>query len=323
VQRSDDAPALVPLFDAIVERPGDDAPRQVLADALMERGDPRGEFIAVQLRMARGGATRNDARREHELFSEHGAAWLRELPGVTRALRGFHRGFPVRLELRPRGQGLASPTWRTVERLDVQATGRGEELTAPALGRLELVTGLDGPALQALLEGPARPRLREVHLAGPRLDGLRADEARRLVMALERFATLRVLELAPTPWRHHAAWLDWLFEARLARRLERLRLVSETPMDVAGVQAQLLGAGLETLKVELATPGVTFTVDARWLTVRFDDAAALAARGSTVRNLASRFSPIPYSRFEVLVGSRRATPPQLQSLGEVVVRAAG
>lgn len=323
MQRTNESPELVPLFDAIVARPDDDAPRQVLSDALMERGDPRGEFIAVQLRLARGGATRADARREHELFSEHGAAWLAELPGVTRALRGVHRGFPVRLELRPRGQGVASPTWRTVERLDVQGTGRGEELTAPALGRLEVVTGLDGAALQALLEGPVRPRLREVHLAGPRLDGLRADEARRRVLALEHLGALRVLALAPTPWRHHAAWLDWLFESSLARRLERLRLVSETPMDVAGVQAQLLGAGLETLKVELATPGVTFTIDARWLTVRFDDAAALAARAASVRNLASRFAPIPYSRFEVLVGSRPATPPQLQSLGEVVVRAAG
>lgn len=40
------------LLQAVLDDPGDDAPRLVLADWLEERGDPRGEFIRVQVALA-------------------------------------------------------------------------------------------------------------------------------------------------------------------------------------------------------------------------------------------------------------------------------
>jgi uncharacterized protein (TIGR02996 family) len=45
---------LASLFSAVVATPDDDAPRLVLADALEERGDPRGRFISLQVRRVRG-----------------------------------------------------------------------------------------------------------------------------------------------------------------------------------------------------------------------------------------------------------------------------
>jgi len=39
-----------PFIDTILERPDDDGPRLVYADWLEERGDPRGEFIRLQIR---------------------------------------------------------------------------------------------------------------------------------------------------------------------------------------------------------------------------------------------------------------------------------
>jgi uncharacterized protein (TIGR02996 family) len=50
-----------PLLAQILETPSDDAPRIEAADWLMENGEPeRGEFVAVQLRLARGGDCRCD-----------------------------------------------------------------------------------------------------------------------------------------------------------------------------------------------------------------------------------------------------------------------
>ena len=71
MQRRDDDPRLVPLFDAVAADPDDDAPRQVLADALLERGDLRGEFVALQLLRARKAATPAQEAREAHLEDEH------------------------------------------------------------------------------------------------------------------------------------------------------------------------------------------------------------------------------------------------------------
>jgi uncharacterized protein (TIGR02996 family) len=99
-------PAAVPgasveqLRDAVLADPADDAPRLVLADLLAEQGDPRGELIAVQCELARGGSPREAAlrAREQALLSAHGARWVGE--GVAGALRvEFRRGFAEVVEV--------------------------------------------------------------------------------------------------------------------------------------------------------------------------------------------------------------------------------
>ena len=86
------------MLRAIREAPEDDTPRLVYADWLQERGDPRGELIAVQC--ALHGLSPADPRRaklegrEEELLDAHEARWRAELPlrrGV--ALGPFVRGF--------------------------------------------------------------------------------------------------------------------------------------------------------------------------------------------------------------------------------------
>lgn len=49
--RTDDAPELLELYEAALApaQVNSDAPRWVLADALLEQGDPRGDFLAAQL----------------------------------------------------------------------------------------------------------------------------------------------------------------------------------------------------------------------------------------------------------------------------------
>ena len=98
MQRRDDDPTLVPLFDAVAADPDDDAPRQVLADALLERGDLRGEFIALQLLRARKAATpAQEAREAHHRLD--GLTLELATTGVKLILRGggltisFENGF--------------------------------------------------------------------------------------------------------------------------------------------------------------------------------------------------------------------------------------
>jgi uncharacterized protein (TIGR02996 family) len=65
---------------AIIENPDDDSLRLVYADYLDERGDPRGEFIRVQIALA--GLPDNDPRRgelearERQLLEEHKDEWV-------------------------------------------------------------------------------------------------------------------------------------------------------------------------------------------------------------------------------------------------------
>src|SRR5207249_956021 len=64
----------------ILEHPDDDTPRLVYADWLMERGEPRGEFIRIQVERAR--LERDDPRweplwkRECELLAEYKLDWI-------------------------------------------------------------------------------------------------------------------------------------------------------------------------------------------------------------------------------------------------------
>jgi uncharacterized protein (TIGR02996 family) len=66
------------LYAAVLADPSDDASRRVLADYLVEIGDPRGELIHVQCELA---AAKTPARkralgkRERELLRKHGSAW--------------------------------------------------------------------------------------------------------------------------------------------------------------------------------------------------------------------------------------------------------
>jgi uncharacterized protein (TIGR02996 family) len=322
VQRSDDHPSLVPLFDAVAEAPEDDGPRQVLSDALLERGDPRGEFISLQLLSAQGKATPKQQEREKILWQNHWRRWFSEVPGVglspTRVDPPveFHRGFMRSCVFSPSGIGVNSPSWRMLERIDIASTGDARELAAPALQQLAVLTGLDAASMQVVLGGPDKPRINELSFSGPWMQADRGRHEQRQVLSLSRFTSLRKLRLAPSPFRHHADWLAWLFEAPLLQQLEYLTLWMELPFDVAGIHAQLVRQRLQRLRIELANTGVRLALSESHLTVTFDNEFWLRQRMQALRNLAPHFCPFPYRRFDVMVGTRSATGEELALLGE-------
>lgn len=99
------------MFQAIVASPDDDDLRRVYADALVEQGDPLGEFIHVQLERAE--LDEDDANqgrlrhREGRLRKPHQEAWTRGIPkGV---MCTFRRGFL---------DGIETSVWVFLEHLD-------------------------------------------------------------------------------------------------------------------------------------------------------------------------------------------------------------
>src|SRR5438067_2086996 len=89
-------PADAAFLRAIREQPDDDLPRLIYADYLDERGDPRGEFIRIQIE--RPTLPFNVARRyelgarERELLRLHEEEWLGPLAAVV-SNHEFRRGF--------------------------------------------------------------------------------------------------------------------------------------------------------------------------------------------------------------------------------------
>ncbi len=100
-----------PLLRAVVESPNDDTIRLIAADWLDERGDPLGEFIRVQLRMAEMRAKHDSVsplpldhpahgeysdlyQRETKLLRSNWDAWAPHFVGDGQPGVHYTRGFP-------------------------------------------------------------------------------------------------------------------------------------------------------------------------------------------------------------------------------------
>ncbi len=119
------------LLATVYANPDDDAPREVFADALLERGDVRGEFIRLQLLRARGQAGREAIERERELCvdAKRYAAFGQPLSAGGDCV--LVRGFP--LSLLPRTPKLlvgqaALRTVREVSGVDAMSLKAAKEV---------------------------------------------------------------------------------------------------------------------------------------------------------------------------------------------------
>ncbi|MBM4782668.1 MAG: TIGR02996 domain-containing protein [Archangiaceae bacterium] len=148
------------LLARVHDAPDDDTAKLVVADALLERKDPRGEFIALQFKAWRGEATKEDRARVSALLSKHRASWLGPLSDVLDPESlVFEKGFLRQGALLEWAcASNVTETW-----VEAPALREVRELVMPDLG---------AAALASLLE---RPQLR--HLLGPRLSSTRALQA--------------------------------------------------------------------------------------------------------------------------------------------------
>ncbi len=246
------------LLAAIYASPADDAPRGVYADWLTAHGDPRGEFIALQLARAAGTLTPAGARREHALLMKHWRTWLGPLAPLLRSTSfapdadvgagelgipdmgfertTFARGFVSRLQplVVPKHRvGIYDdPIFATVTRADEL------EVVTPVMRGLRAIVRTIPAALHtahtlddARIELPPPPAVRE--LAGVRVRRLtidlpysHADTIASLAPSIHAATAdnreLRAIRLVGS---HHCAWhVAWSWRARGAPHLESFAL---------------------------------------------------------------------------------------------------
>jgi uncharacterized protein (TIGR02996 family) len=146
------------LLAAIYAELSADAPRLVYADWLQEHGDPRGEFIALQLRPSRGDV---ELRREAELLEAHFARWIYPLE-IERRHAVFERGFLARVGA---VNFTDDPVWSTViaARFPSDRLAQLRGVVRPlALTSLTIDNRHDAPPLPDLATLAILPRLTEL-----------------------------------------------------------------------------------------------------------------------------------------------------------------
>jgi uncharacterized protein (TIGR02996 family) len=248
------------LLRQVLEAPDDDRPRRVYADWLLERGDPRGDFIALQL----ASAERPEGPSEFEpraaaLLAEHRAAWLGPLAmGAAR----FERGFLEVLSLGPGRAPLLGPLLDREPLHTLVAEGGEAALQAaasPWLGRvrgLEVVRGpgvLRARELATLLESTFLGGLQRLSLAGHPL----GDEGAALLASRGHAALRRLEALALLQSEVGARGFEALCQSPLLRRLTSLTVAGSalTPAGVAALAASSGKLRLARLRLDRVGAG--------------------------------------------------------------------
>jgi uncharacterized protein (TIGR02996 family) len=206
------------LLAAVYEAPDDDGPRAVYADWLVERGDKRGEFIALQLARGDGEPT----KRERELEKEHGRAWAGEL-GKAFGLhdlvfdRGFFAGGPLhKEELARLRDDPAARLVTTLRSFDAPETVLAALAHLPSLRDL---TTTD--AVVAALAKRGEPlQLTTLAVSLQYWASTRPSEPDASLARLEVFPALRNLSVTGD----HIDKLPWLVDAPVLDRIAHARI---------------------------------------------------------------------------------------------------
>lgn len=179
--------------------PDDDAPRLIFADWLDERGDPRGEFIRVQLALARSDDETASSlgreergkweQRQRELLDAHREEWTATLQGLATGAK-FRRGFVEEVNVTARQLvGRANELFATGPIRHVHLLDVGSHLAAALqchyLSRLNALTIHAQHAGESLARAVAQSQ---------HLSGLKA-----LCLSRNRFEADAVSHLATSP----------------------------------------------------------------------------------------------------------------------------
>jgi len=261
------------LIARVREAPDDDAPRLVLADKLMEAGDPWGEVIALSCKQARLGDTPEaDALRERvnrvkkELWPTDAFAgaikrgffelvWANDA-GVSE-VRGLAFALLRRLrvrELSNKGLTALAELAFDLDELRLDADRRvdplqGHLLAAALLGmrcrRLSLThIAFEREHLDAVLAGPVAEGLRDMELTHPSLSGMLEGVAWPRLEALDlalRLQSSDVVTLLRSPQLLDLAALD----------------LSHNPIDDGGARAIAATPFTRLKRLELMTSDLT------------------------------------------------------------------
>jgi uncharacterized protein (TIGR02996 family) len=165
-------------LDEILEVPDDDHPRQVLADALLSKNDPRGEFIRLQLERERAKGKRAEEldAAARKLLKAHETRWLADLRPHLLTWR-WRRGFldVIRTNEEKWTAGAAAILAREPLRKAVIVNVRNFPglVAMPELGRLQALglpdDRLVAASMKLLVDSPTTKHLRGLWLQKNRI----------------------------------------------------------------------------------------------------------------------------------------------------------
>lgn len=240
------------LLEQILAAPDDHALKRVYADQLIERGDPRGEFIQIQLERERT-PTAELAKREQQLLAKHEGRWLGPVRHAMTSWR-WRRGFVYAVtvnEARWHDGAADLVAHEPVRR--VRVTGVRNLPALAAMPELAKVAALSLPndrlvaaSVRRLVESPHLQHLRGLDLDDNGIgdDGLRVLASARLAALVE--LRLSGCAFGPRGGSITPAGLEALLSAPWLAQLRELDLRANTlgldEVDPRSVTGKLLGA---------------------------------------------------------------------------------
>jgi len=213
-------PEVIAFLREAKENPDDDAPRFILADWLEDRGDPRGEFVRLQVEAARRESEGDDARelfvQAGALYQLHSAEWLGNIASHTRSF--FKRGLvglsadPRRFLGRTWQQQAGSERWEWVECVSLEPVDTDilkrlvNSPLLPSVGNLDLHLRSRASLeyLAHLMHSSAVAGLRSLSLEGEIEPDFFCDLG-QILASSQRLAGLRQLYLEVIPFGPEAA----------------------------------------------------------------------------------------------------------------------
>ncbi|WP_163991324.1 TIGR02996 domain-containing protein [Pyxidicoccus caerfyrddinensis] len=205
------APIRESLLARVYEDPEDLEARMVLADHLLEQGDPLGELITLQC------ASQPDEARIEELLAAHRLRWEAPLgPSIVRGGTRFERGFPRAVQMNPWWREPlpeAAPGWATVQEIDwarAMLPDMAAWLAHPHLRNVRVLWHVEAELARGL--GERGLGVRQLGVMGPVVDN--APELFTRLDGLPHLTRLLVEDSDPEDVR-------LCVKSRLASRLER------------------------------------------------------------------------------------------------------
>jgi uncharacterized protein (TIGR02996 family) len=184
------------LFELVYAAPDDDTPRIVLADHLLGKSDPLGEYLSLALSRADVALEKDVLDRMSVLEIENITRWLGPIADVApperaELARGFVRTVAVHLaDDAVADRVVAAPEWGTVERLWFLPQSR--QRLSPKMRALRSVGPLDAAGIKELARVSGALALERLYVTPDN------DEAYELLAKLE-LPTLRRLGIGGFP----------------------------------------------------------------------------------------------------------------------------
>jgi hypothetical protein len=162
-------PEIDAALRSVSESPLDDGRKRVFTDLLLERGDPRGEFMLLQFVIGAKQASGAVRQRALELWQRHKKEWTKDVAGVLTDIE-LENGFPAAGTVGPTTTPekiLGSAMFVTLKKLRAKADGAPLLIAAaadPRLTGLEALELDDPETFRAVATQGVAGRLRHLRL---------------------------------------------------------------------------------------------------------------------------------------------------------------